>query len=185
MTADEPRLRAARNLAEFLALARLRLVLAESCTAGNVSGTLAIIPGISAWLCGSLVVYRNESKTQWLHIPRGLLDDPEVGPVSRHVTELLAQQALSATPEADIGVAVTGHIGPGSPVHLDGRAFFAIARRGAASVESRQRQLGAPPPRDSYDLVARENRLAECTCWVLEQTLERLSSGSADMPRGN
>ena len=171
---DQQPLQAACELASYLSQAQLRLVLAESCTAGNVAGTLAIVPGISAWLCGSFVIYRNESKAEWLRIPRHLLDDPAVGPVSVQVTELLAQHALAATPEADIGVAVTGHIGPGSPAHLDGQAFFALAQRGSSPVDSRARQLKSPAPRDAGDYLARQQRLMECTRWVLEQTLDAL-----------
>lgn len=174
MSADEPRLRAARQLGDYLAQAQLRLVLAESCTAGNVAGTLAIIPGISAWLCGSFVVYRNESKAQWLHIPQDLLDDPSIGPVSPQVTALLANQALSATREADVAVAVTGHIGPNSPIELDGRVFFGLKRRGNSTVDSYTQQLESPAPRDRHDYLARQRRLIECTCWVITQTLETL-----------
>jgi PncC family amidohydrolase len=182
LTTDAARLRAAVELAECLARRQLRLVLAESCTAGNVAGALAIVPGISAWLCGSFVIYRNESKADWLQIPRTLLDDPSIGPVSQEVTELLARQALAATHEADIGVAVTGHIGPGSPEGLDGRAWFALARRSDARVAIHTRLLESPPPGDQRDYLGRQRRLHECTCWVLRtarQTLDGVS-GTAE-----
>lgn len=167
------KLHAARQLADLLAEKRLRLVLAESCTGGNVAGALATIPGVSAWLCGSFVIYRNESKAQWLGIPRELLDDPKVGPVSAQVTELLARSTLRATPEADIGVAITGHLGPGSPPGLDGRVFFALARRGE-EVAAASSQLTAPAPRDAEDVAGREERIIECTSWVLSQAISLL-----------
>lgn len=163
------KLRAARQLADLLAEKRLRLVLAESCTGGNVAGALATIPGVSAWLCGSFVIYRNESKAQWLGIPRELLDDPKVGPVSAQVTELLARSTLQATPEADVGVAITGHLGPSSPPGLDGRVFFALARRGAEEVAASSSELIAPAPRDAVDTAGREERIIECTTWVLRE----------------
>ena len=174
MTADESRLRAARELGDHLTQAKLRLVLAESCTAGNVSAALAIIPGISAWLCGSFVIYRNESKAEWLHIPRHLLDDPAIGPVGPQVTELLARHALLATPEADISAAVTGHVGPGSPAGLDARVFLALVHRGHSKVDSRSCRLTSPAPRDAQDYLARETRLRECTLWVLTETRQAL-----------
>lgn len=83
----------AQRVANLLAQHQLRIVLAESCTAGNVSGGLAAVAGISAWMCGSLVDYRNQSKTNWLGIPQYLLEDPQIGPVSQPVTLLLAQRA--------------------------------------------------------------------------------------------
>ena len=170
MFGDHELPRAARELADALAREQLRLVLAESCTGGNVAAMLANVPGISTWLCGSFVVYRNQSKTEWLNIPLELLDDPHIGPVSSEVTALLAREALNATPEADVSVAVTGHIGPGSPAHLDGQVFFAFARRGHSTVSSRRRRLLSPAPAHSQDFAARQQRLRESTRWVLEQT---------------
>jgi nicotinamide-nucleotide amidase len=107
----------------------LQLVCAESCTAGLVAATLAQWPGISGWLCGSWVVYQTDIKHQWLGIDSQLLSDPQIGPVSREVTALLAQAALARTPQATLAVAVTGHLGPGAPVELDGMAYVALARR--------------------------------------------------------
>ena len=60
----------------------LKLVLAESCTCGRIAATLGALPGISSYLCGSQVVYRNLSKQQWLGVDAQILDDPEHGPVS-------------------------------------------------------------------------------------------------------
>ena len=174
MSTHATKLQAARELTELLAQKQLRLVLAESCTGGNVAGALAAIPGVSAWLCGSFVIYRNESKAEWLHIPRNLLDDPTVGPVSAEVTNLLAQQALVATAEADLGVAVTGHLGPGSPPELDGQVFFALARRGIDQAYVASKKLTAPAPRDAQDIAAREERLIECTTWVLREAVRSL-----------
>jgi PncC family amidohydrolase len=176
VSAHEAMLGAAAAVVELLARQQLRLVLAESCTGGNVAGALAAIPGVSAWLCGSFVIYRNESKAQWLGIPRDLLNDPAIGPVSAQVTQLLAEQALAATPEAQLGVAVTGHVGPGSPPALDGHVFFALAQRGRHGIISADRVLVAAAPEDVRDVAGREQRLIECSTWVLEQTRRHLPS---------
>ncbi len=146
-----------------------RVVLAESCTAGRVAATLGCLPGISQWLCGSFVVYRCDSKSRWLDIPAELLSDPKIGPVSDRVTELLAQAALAQTPEAAIGLAVTGEIGPGAPAQRDGILYCALARRQSAAIEHRMLRLAGPAPQDSLDLVARNNRLDEATRAVLTQ----------------
>ncbi len=145
-----------------------RLVLAESCTAGRVAATLAVVPGISEWLCGSFVVYRNDSKAQWLGIPTDLLDDPQIGPVSSQVTKLLCQRALDHTPEADVAVAVTGHIGPGCPSELDGKVFVCCLVRHGLALRELAHQLSAPAPRDAGDLAGREARLNEATRIVLQ-----------------
>ena len=58
----------AEVVATRLAERQERLVLAESCTGGLICATLATIPGISQWLCGSSVVYRETTKRDWLGI---------------------------------------------------------------------------------------------------------------------
>ena len=121
----------ARRVAKLLKAGDLKVVFAESCTGGLVSGALTKIPGISAYHCGGVVVYRNETKQAYLNIPAALLDDP--GPVSREVAELMAVRILEQTPEADIAASVTGHLGPKAPPALDGIVFVGIARRRQSS----------------------------------------------------
>jgi PncC family amidohydrolase len=117
----------ARRVANLLKALDLKVVFAESCTGGLVSGALTKIPGISEHHCGGLVVYRNETKQAYLSIPAAMLDDR--GPVSREVAELMAMRVLAMTPEADIAASVTGHLGPNAPPALDGVVFAGIARR--------------------------------------------------------
>jgi PncC family amidohydrolase len=120
---------AADRVAKLLKAANLKVVFAESCTGGLVSGSLTKIPGISNHHCGGVVVYRNETKQAYLRIPAAILEDP--GPVSRQVAELMAIRVLKKTPEAHFAAAVTGHLGPNAPPALDGLVFIAVARRGA------------------------------------------------------
>lgn len=120
---------AARQLARLLARHSRQLVLAESCTGGLVAATLAGIPGISAYLCGSAVTYQTATKHAWLDIPSTLLERP--GPVSRVVAEQMAERVLERTPQANLAAAVTGHLGPHAPKRFDGLVFIAIAERAA------------------------------------------------------
>lgn len=120
----------ANRLASLLKRADRRLVLAESCTGGMVAATLAGIPGISDYLCGSLVVYRNDSKVRWLKVSKKTLK--EKGAVSREVAVAMATQALKLTPEANVAGAITGHLGPLSrrkDSALDGLTYMAVALR--------------------------------------------------------
>jgi nicotinamide-nucleotide amidase len=154
----------ARRVARLLKAANLKVVFAESCTGGLVSGALTKIAGISANHCGGVVVYRNETKQAYLNIPADVLKNP--GPVSRQVAELMAQRVLEKTPEADIAASVTGHLGPGAPPKLDGLVFVAVARRGAK--------------RSKPDVVVKELRCGRQESrvvrqrWVVEQVLEFL-----------
>ncbi len=116
-----------REIARLMAAEEVRVVLAESCTAGLVSATLARVPGISAYLCGSAVTYRNRTKKDWLGISSSLLADP--GPVSELAARQMAQGVLRLTPEADIALSVTGHLGPNAPREFDGLVYVGWARR--------------------------------------------------------
>ncbi len=149
-------------LRDLLASQHQRLVLVESCTAGLTSGLIGQIPGISQYLCGSMVVYRNDSKRQWLGIESLKLDDPNIGPVSKTVTEALAIAVLDRTPEATLAGAITGHLGPDAPAGLDGRVFTCVYHRESTIPSiAVQHQLTTPPPRDSRDWLARQRRQVE------------------------
>lgn len=118
---------AARRVARLLKSANQKVVFAESCTGGLVSGALTKIAGVSSYHCGGMVVYRNETKMAYLGIPAAVLEKP--GPVSREVAERMALAVLEKTPEANVAVSVTGHLGPDAPPKLDGLVFATVAWR--------------------------------------------------------
>lgn len=163
------------QLAEGLKAKNLKLVFAESCTAGRLAATMGQIPGISNLLCGSFVVYRNASKSKWLEIDHSLLNDPSVGPVSALVTRLLAESALIHTPESQVALAITGDIGPGVLPEKDGRVFCCVKFRGVHPLESSTR-LEAAPPKDTEDFKGRIARLDETTRWAFQFLSKCLSS---------
>src|SRR5262245_27126790 len=108
----------ASRVAALLKQRQLKVVFAESCTGGLLSGALTAVPGISSYHCGGMVVYRNETKASWLGIsPQDL---KRFGPVSWRVVIRMAEEVLRRTPDADVSPAVTGHLGPQSPKRLDG-----------------------------------------------------------------
>lgn len=148
----DPVFAAALNLATGLREKGLKIVFAESCTAGLVSATLARIPGISAHHCGSAVVYRLETKHRWLGVGNDILKNP--GPVSREVAEAMAEGVLKITPEAEIAASITGHLGPNAPADQDGLVWIALARRtGPTSARSHWLQ--------SVDRVTRQQEAAQ------------------------
>ena len=125
---------AAQELAQQLEQGKRRIVFAESCTAGLVSATLAQVPGISQWHCGSAVVYREATKTAWLAIPPAMIE--QHGVVSEEIAQLMAAGVLQFTPEAEISAAITGHLGPDAPPELDGLAHIATAIRNGKAAPS-------------------------------------------------
>ena len=122
-----PIARAAERLSDVLLARKRRLILAESCTAGQVAASLGLRPGVSGALCGSFVTYRNSLKRDVLGIAADVLEHP--GAVSREVAEAMAVGALARSTEADLAGSVTGHLGPNDPPELDGTVFFGIATR--------------------------------------------------------
>ncbi len=152
---------AARDAAARLERDSIRLVLAESCTAGLVAAALGTVPGVSRWLCGSLVTYRPAQKTAWLGVSEELLvrftaESPEAAGA-------MARGALDRTPEASIAAAITGHLGPEAPPERDGQIFIAVGKR---ETDDRNAALEA----ESHRLVStgRESRQMEAAQLLLQ-----------------
>ena len=132
----------ATRLFDMLRDREVQVVFAESCTAGMVSATLAAVPGISNYLCGSIVTYRPEIKENWLGVEHELL--VEHSAESDAVTRTMADAVLQRTPGAQLAAAITGHLGPAAPDDLDGVVFIAVAMReadGRIVVESTRQKL--------------------------------------------
>ena len=155
-----------------------RLVLAESCTAGLVAAELGQVPGISLHFCGSMVVYRTNTKTDWLGIDVVILNDLEIGAVSAEVTERLVEAMFEKTPEATMSAAITGHLGPNAPSALDGRVYCGIATRNTLNTGPviRQFQLQSPSPVGEEDLPGRRVRQQEASQMLLGLILQALKS---------
>ena len=162
----------ARDILELLQRLNLRLACAESCTAGLVAATLGGVPGASNFLCGSAVVYRNQTKIEWLGVSPEVLNDPHQGDVCEETAIQMARGALTATSEATVAVSITGHLGPGSPTGLDGVAYLGWARRSVASHSeirghAQRLELQEPPPASPADVARRVARQREATLAVL------------------
>ncbi len=119
--------RAAEDLNRALRKRDRRIVLAESCTGGLAAATLAAIPGISRWFCGSAVTYREQTKIQWLGVSADSIQSHTAE--SAEVACQMAHGALRSTSEADFAVVITGHLGPGAPPECDGVVFLGISQR--------------------------------------------------------
>jgi nicotinamide-nucleotide amidase len=159
---------AARRVASLLEASSHKVVFAESCTGGLVSGALTKIPGISNYHCGGVVVYRNETKMAYLGIPATVLKNP--GPVSEKVAALMAVRILEMTPEADVAVSVTGHLGPKAPEDLDGLVFSSVAWRMRGGKRSQPRVVTR-----RLQCRLRDSR-GKRQHWVVEQVLELLGN---------
>ncbi|MFN8763702.1 MAG: CinA family protein [Pirellulaceae bacterium] len=175
----------ARQVVERLAGQDIRCVLAESCTCGLIAARLGGVPGVSQWLVGSLVSYRLDAKQRWLGVPSKWLEPSGPGAVSQPVAEAMAEGALRCAPEAQVSLAITGHLGPGAPLQEDGMVWIAVARRGGRSGArmlgrmevcwSGRFRLQSEAPRslrDSRRRIGRQKEAAELALAVLEWWLE-------------
>lgn len=116
-----------QQVVTLLAKHQSKLVLAESCTAGLIAATLGGTPGVSQYLCGSAVVYREQTKIDWLNVSPETLRSKTA--VSTETTTEIAYSVLRKTNEANWSLGITGHLGPNSPPHLDGQIFVACFQR--------------------------------------------------------
>lgn len=142
-----------------------RIVLAESCTGGLAAAWFTSVPGASDVFCGSMVVYRNDTKSQWLGLDPNALANPKVGSVGSWTSNQLAKKVMLQTPEADVSIAITGHLGPNAPEVFNGRIFI------AGMIRSPERCLASEcrlSPADRIDLGSSAKRRILQQCGVLE-----------------
>jgi nicotinamide-nucleotide amidase len=95
---------------ERLREADYSIAAAESCTGGLLTSRLTDVPGSSAYVRASMVVYDNDAKTSLLGVSPRLLE--QHGAVSEPVALAMAEGVRTRT-GADVSVAITGIAGPG------------------------------------------------------------------------
>jgi nicotinamide-nucleotide amidase len=127
-----------RQVAREASNRRLKLVAAESCTAGLLAALLTDVEGCAHVFERGFVAYTDEAKHEMLAVPSDLLRT--CGAVSRPVARAMAEGALSAS-TGDIAVAVTGFAGPGRAGDEPGLVYFGLARRDGES-EIREEHFG-------------------------------------------
>ena len=105
---------------------RQRVAVAESCTGGLITSRLTDVPGSSAYVHASWVVYSNDAKVAFLGVDPGLLE--EHGAVSEPVASAMASGARDRA-GVDYGLGVTGIAGPGggSPEKPVGTIYLGLA----------------------------------------------------------
>ena len=174
MSNDEKLRAAARSVCTLLKDWNRRVVFAESCTGGLISALLTEIPGVSDVHCGSLVVYRYDSKVNWLQVDRELLET--CGAVNAEVARQMAAGALRCTPEADFAVSITGHLGPNAPAEQDGLVFLGLAARDGEIVVRELRTAADITAKERNDVELRLARRAEAALGALELLQSKLEA---------
>lgn len=97
------------SVVRYLEENALRLVTAESCTAGLVASTLAELPGSASWLECAFVTYSSESKMSYLGVHPETIERYNL--TSEQVAREMAVGALRVS-RANVALANTGVAGP-------------------------------------------------------------------------
>nr|WP_019140313.1 CinA family protein [Noviherbaspirillum massiliense] len=97
-------------ISEYFKAHKLRLVTAESCTAGLVAATLGGQPGCGSWLEAGFVTYAPEAKCRYLQVKPETIEKYNL--TSEPVAREMVEGALHNS-GANAAVANTGVAGPG------------------------------------------------------------------------
>jgi nicotinamide-nucleotide amidase len=97
------------SVARYMEEKQLKMVTAESCTAGMIASTLADVPGCGKWLDCAFVTYSAESKIRHLDVNPETIERYNL--TSEEVAREMAQGALRIT-RANGAVSTTGLAGP-------------------------------------------------------------------------
>jgi len=98
------------QVSDLLSKRGLSIAFAESCTGGLVSHRITNVPGSSKYYLGSVVSYSNEVKNRLLLVRQETLEN--FGAVSHQCATEMAKGVRNLI-GSDIGVAITGILGPG------------------------------------------------------------------------
>ena len=133
---------------------KARLVVAESCTGGLVSGRITAVPGASDVFIGGVVAYDNVVKSGMLDVSPELLE--KHGAVSEAVVAAMAE-GVQRQFAVDASIAVTGIAGPtgGTPEKPVGTVWMA-ARYGSEAPRALKRIF----PGDRGEIRARAAQAA-------------------------
>ncbi len=131
------------RLAQLLMDKYIRLVTAESCTAGLLAACLAAAPGSSSVLEGSFVTYCPSMKIDALGVREALIRERTV--YDPEVACAMAQGALERAKSAHLAIAITGVAGPGPDQgKAPGLVYIATLRKGRTPQVTECRFDGQP-----------------------------------------
>jgi len=111
-------------VANLLIERSLKISVAESCTGGLISHRLTNISGSSLYFERGITAYSNAAKVELLHVDEDSIQ--KFGAVSANVAEQMAQ-GIKSISGSDIGLAVSGILGPTGDTSSKPRGYVIIA----------------------------------------------------------
>ncbi len=144
----------------------LKLATAESCTGGLLGHLLTNVPGSSDYFLGGVIAYAYEAKTTLLGISQEFLLTH--GAVSAETARAMARGVRERL-SADIGVGITGILGPGGglPNKPVGLVYIALL---AANADSCTRFVW------NGSRIENKQSSANAALEMLQEYLERVTS---------
>ncbi len=100
-----------QSVLRYLQDNKLKLVTAESCTAGMIASTLADEPGSGSWLECAFVTYSESAKIRCIDVKPETIERYNL--TSEEVAREMAEGALKGA-DANVAIADTGVAGPGA-----------------------------------------------------------------------
>jgi nicotinamide-nucleotide amidase len=162
----------AKALVAQLTRTNSTLATAESCTGGLIAHLVTGISGVSPSYLGGAVTYSNESKTQLLGVPPGLIEAH--GAVSPEVAAAMAEGVRTRL-GATVGISTTGVAGPtgGTPEKPVGLVYLGLST--PRGTQTRRLDLGPERPRDFIQIFSSKAALN----WARLTLLGEAQAGSA------
>ena len=116
----------AEELGTLLTAKSQTVAVAESCTGGLLGSMITDVPGSSLYFQGGMVAYSDSIKVELLGVPPATIK--KHGAVSEK-TALIMASMITDHFVSDIGIAITGIMGPGggTPEKPVGTVFIAVA----------------------------------------------------------
>ena len=116
----------AEELGSMLSANGQTIAVAESCTGGLLGHTITNVPGSSLYYLGGIVAYSDTIKMEFLEVSISTIK--KYGAVSEKTALIMASSVMELF-DADIGIVITGIMGPGggSPEKPVGTVFIAIS----------------------------------------------------------
>lgn len=130
----------------------LKVACAESCTAGLLASVIAGVKGASDIFAGGIIAYCNSAKIRLLGVDESLLE--KYSAASLECSAAMADGAIKAFPEAQIGVSTTGFFDANTPEnlsHLAGRVFISVCVENFGEEASRVLKLDPAASREEND----------------------------------
>ena len=124
----------AEELGNLVSARSQTLAIAESCTGGLLGHTISNVPGSSLYFLGGIVAYSDTIKTELLGVSPATIRNH--GSVSDKTALVMASMVTDHF-VSDIGIAITGIMGPGGerPDKPIGTVFVAVASESGETVK--------------------------------------------------